>query len=78
MKTYYEKVFDEIIQIIKDNLELIYKYNDKSLNNIRKYCYKHDNQKYKPIDYNELIKFKEESIIEILNAPYLYDFRPLE
>ena len=78
MKTYHEKIFDEIVQIIKDNLELLYNYDDEALTNIRKYCYKNNHHKYNPLTYNQLIYFTEEAIAEITNMPYLYDFRPLE
>ena len=46
MKTYHEKIFDEIVQVIKDNLELMYKYDDDALINIRRYCNKNNHQKY--------------------------------
>lgn len=75
MKTYHEKVFEEISKIIVDNLELLYNYNDNALTNIREYCYKNKHHRYKPLSYNELIYFAEEAISEIVNAPYLYDFR---
>lgn len=78
MKAYQEKIFDEIIQTIKDNLELLYNYDDDSLINIKEYCKKNNHRKYKPLTYNELIYFTEEAIAEIVNAPYIYDFRPLE
>ena len=78
MKTYHEKLFDEIIQIIKDNLELLYNYNDDALINIRKYCNKNNHQRYKPLTYNELIYYTEEAIAVLINAPNLYDFRSLE
>ena len=78
MKTYHEKIFDEIIQIIKDNLELLYNYDEDSLINIRRYCKENNHRKYKSLTYNELICFMEEAIAELVNAPYIYDFRPLE
>ncbi len=78
MKAYHEKVFDEIANIIKDNLELLYTYNDEALINIREYCRKNAHHKYKPLTYNQLIYFTEEVLAEIINTPYLYDFRPLE
>lgn len=78
MKAYHEKLFDEIIQVIKDNLELLYNYDEDALINIRKYCNKNNYRKYKPLTYNELIYFTEEAIAELINTPYLYDFRPLE
>lgn len=78
MKAYHEKVFEEIVELIKNNLELLYNYNDNSLVNIRKYCHKNNHHWYKPVPYNELICFTEEALIEIRKAPYLYDFRNLE
>ena len=78
MKAYHEKLFDEIIQIIKDNLELLYNYDDNALIDIRKHCNKNNHQRYKPLTYNELIYYTEEAIAELVNVPYLYDFRPLE
>lgn len=75
---YHEKIFDEIIQMIRDNLELIYAYNDDALINIRKFSVQNDHSKYKPLPYNQLIFFLEEVISEIINIPYLYDFRSLE
>lgn len=78
MKAYHEKLFDEITKLIKDNLELLYNYDDDALMNIRKYCSKNNHRKYKPLDYNELIYYTEEAIAELVNTPYLYDFRPLE
>lgn len=78
MKTYHEKIFDEVIQIIKDNLELLYNYDEDALINIRKYCHQNNHNKYKPLTYTQLIYFTEEAIAELINTPYLYDFRPLE
>lgn len=78
MKAYHKKIFEEITELIIDNLELLYNYNDNALNNIRKYCYKNDNHRYKPLPYNELVSFTKEAIVELFNAPYLYDFRDLE
>lgn len=78
MKMYHEKLFDEVIQVIKDNLELLYNYDDNALPNIRKYCNKNNHRKYNPLTYTQLIYFTEEAIAELINTPYLYDFRPLE
>lgn len=78
MKAYHEKLFDEITQVIKDNLELLYNYDDDTLINIRNYCHQNNHNKYKPLTYNQLIYFIEEAIAELVNTPYLYDFRPLE
>ena len=45
MKEYHDKIFDEISQIIKDNLELLYNYNDDALLNIKEYCNINSNKK---------------------------------
>lgn len=78
MKEYHDKIFDEISRIIKDNLELLYNYNDDALLNIKKYCNINSNKKYQPLTYEQLVYFTEEAIAEIINAPNLYDFRSLE
>ena len=78
MKEYHNKIFDEISQIIKDNLELLYNYNEDALLNIKEYCNINSNKKYKPLTYDQLVYFTEEAIAEIINTPNLYDFRSLE
>ena len=78
MIEYHNKIFDEISQIIKDNLELLYNYNEDALLNIKEYCNINSNKKYKPLTYEQLVYFTEEAIAEIINTPNLYDFRSLE
>ena len=78
MKMYHEYLLNEIIQIIKDNLHLIYKYDDDSLFNIRKHCLDNIDKEYVPISYNKLIYFTEEALADLINTPDLYDFRTLE
>lgn len=78
MKEYYENMFDEILKMIKDNLELLYKYNEDALINIKEYCNKNNNKEYEPLDYIKLIYYTEEALAELINAPDLYDLRLLE
>lgn len=78
MKMYHEKVFEEITKTIMDNLIILYNYNEDALINIRKYCYEKARKKYKPLDYNTLIYFIEEALADLVNCPYLYDFRDIE
>ena len=77
-KMYHEKVIDEILQLIKDNLVLLYNFNDDALLNIRKYCNKHLNTRYKSLSYQELIYFADEALAELINCPEWYDFRALD
>lgn len=78
MKEYYENMFDEILQIIKNNFELLYKYNDDAFINMKKFCKENNNKKYKPLEYIKLIHYTEETLIELINTPDLYDLRLLE
>lgn len=78
MKQCHEQVFKEISQIIVDNLELLYNYNDEALINIRKYCLERTHKRYKPLDYITLIYFTEEALAELINTEFLYDFRDIE
>lgn len=77
-KFYHEKVIDEIIGIIKDNLILKYNYDDNSLPNLKEYCKKRSNKRYQLLSNDLLIYFTEESLSELINCDFLYDFRPLE
>lgn len=78
MKCYHEKVIDEILQILKDNLILLYNYKEDSLINIRKFCFKKAHSRYKSLDYNMLIYFVEEALADLINTDFLYDFRDIE
>lgn len=78
MRCYHEHVFNEITEIIKSNLEIMYNFDENSLINIRKYCYERAHKRYKPLDYNTLIYFTEEAISELINCSFLYDFRDIE
>lgn len=78
MKEYYEKVIDEILTMIKDNLILQYNYNDDALIDIRQYCHNKENSKYKRLDYYTLLFFVEEALAELINCIYLFDLREME
>lgn len=77
-KYYYEKVIDEIIEMIKDNLILQYNYNDSSLLSLKDYCKDKVRKRYKQLSYNWLVFFTEEALAELSNSDYLYDFRDLD
>lgn len=70
-----EFIIDEITNIIKDNLLLLLN-REESLINLKRYCQKDLHLKYTP--YNDLIYFVEESLTELINTDYLYDFRDIE
>ena len=77
-KFYYEKVIDEILSLLKNNLIVLYNYNDESLLNLKKYCENKRHKKYKNLEYDNLVFFAEEALAELINCDYFYDFRDID
>ena len=77
-KWYYEKVIDEIISLLKDNLIVLYNYNDQALLELKKFCEDKANKRYKSLYYTDLVFFAEEALNELINCDYFYDFRDIE
>ena len=75
---WYEKIIEEIVKIIEDNLILIYNYKENSLREIRKCCGENKGKKYKSISNEQIMKYTMEAIKEIENQKFLYDFREIE
>lgn len=78
MKCYCEYILEEILQMIKDNLILLYNYKEDALINIREYCVQKNDEKYQPLDYHTLASFADEAIAELVNTDFLYDFRDID
>lgn len=76
-----DKIYNDILTMIKDNLEILIRNNDSCLYRLNKYCSdlididKIDNI---CIDQKLLTLFTEESLYALLNANFLYDFRDIE
>ncbi len=72
-----EKIFNDILALIKDNLKLLIFNKDSCLYYFTNYC-----QQIKeidlPIDQTLLTRFTEEALYALLNANFLYDFRDIE
>lgn len=77
-KSYYELAIDEIVNMIKDNLILRYKYCDYAFTNLKKYCKERIDDSYKNIPYDYLSFFVYETLIDLMNCDVLYDLRTLE
>ena len=77
MKSYHEKLIDEITEMIKNNLILLYNYQDETLITMREYCSKHNHDKYKPLETLDLIGFTDEALSELINTDFLYDLRDI-
>ena len=72
-----EKVYNDIIDIIKENLWILMNNQDLCLNYIIEYC-KDEKNKNKIIDQSVITKFTEDALSALLNANFLYDFRNIE
>ena len=77
-KPYYEKVIDEVLEMIKDNIHIYYNYNNIMFPDIKEYCKDKYHKKYEILPYNQLLFFTEEVLADLINCPYLYDFRELD
>jgi hypothetical protein len=75
---YHDKVIDEIVEMLKTNLLIQYNHNKDSLINLRDYCKDKENDKYDYLPYQQLLFFTEEALADLINTPFLYDFRPLD
>lgn len=69
-----EKVFNDILKLIKDNLQLLIQNHDLCLTYLIDYCNKLDIADL-PLDQMVLTKFTEDALYALLNAKFLYDFR---
>jgi len=77
-KCYYEKLIEEIIEMIKTNLIIQYNYNEEVLIELRKYCKEREKDEYKSISYQQLLSYVQEALVTLIGSDYLYDFRSIE
>lgn len=74
-------IYNDIITMIADNLEMLIHNHDSCLYRINKYCSDmYDIAEKEKIIINQklLTTFTEEVLYALLNANYLYDFRDIE
>lgn len=71
----YEKIIKEIVEMIKNNIEVYYRNSSRGLKKLREYCRKKG--KGEVIESIELKEMTKE-VIEDLKKRYLYDFRDIE
>ncbi len=76
-KQYHEQVIDEIVEMIRNNIELYYNNSTEYFGGLRDFCKSNDNNK-RNLNYNQLLFLVEEALSELINCTYLYDFRTLE
>ena len=72
-----EILFEDIISIIKDNLQILITNKDSCLYHFKNYCNKHEQDLF-PVSQYLITLFTEESLYALLNADFLYDFREIE
>ena len=72
-----EKLLEDILFIIKDNLQILIANRDSCLYHFMDYCDKHEDD-VRDIPQYIIIPFVEECLYSLLNANFLYDFRDIE
>ena len=72
-----EKIFNDILTVIKDNLQLLIVNKDSCLHHFNDYCSNHELSD-PPISQKLITLFTEEALYALLNAKFLYDFREIE
>ena len=68
-------LINQICNFIKDNLKLMLSFNDNYLINLRQFYQKNYDKTNLKMSYDELLFFTEEALADLINIPYLYDFR---
>ena len=76
MTTIERKIYNDIIKMIKDNLEILIRNNNHYLNYFKDYC-RHTKIKDLPLDQSQLTMLTMDVLTALLNADFLYDFREL-
>lgn len=72
-----EKIFNDILTLITDNLRILIQNKDTCLYYFTNYCEQIDESDL-PLDQSTLTKFTEDALYALLNASFLYDFRDNE
>ena len=71
-------LIDEISEMIKTNITIYYNNDDESFVELRRYCHEHYDEKFNDVDQQLLTFFVEIVLADLINCPFLYDFRALE
>ena len=72
-----ERIYNDILTLIKDNLRILIYNHDSSLYYFNDYCQKNYDSK-KTIDQTLITQFTEEALLALINTKFLYDFREIE
>lgn len=75
MKEHEEKIINEILKMIKDNIIIYYNEDKANFIQLREMC---KNKNDKEIDQQKLVCLVQEVLYELMKCRYLYDFRSLE
>ena len=75
---YFELAIEEILEMIKENIFVYLAWGDETFVKLRKYCVENYDNAYKNLSYDKLLSFTKEVLEELIDCPFLYDFRPLE
>ena len=75
MKYDIDFIIEEIVNLFRDNLKL-FLLRDECLINLKEYCKQDLGLKYTP--YEDLVYYAEESLGDLVNCEFWFDFRDLE
>ena len=68
----------QIVEMIDTNIKIYFNNSDDYFIELRNYCIENEDKKYEEIDQRLLLAFTEFALIDLINCPFLYDFRALE
>lgn len=77
MKDIDDVIFNDILTIIKDNLELLINIKNNNVSKIVDYCNNH-NLRDLLISQESITQLTEEVLLALLNASFLYNFIEIE
>ncbi len=78
INSYYNDLIDEIFDMLKSNVKIYSSFSDEYFVKLKEKCVNNTDEKYHSLPYNELLFYAEEVLSDLINIPFIYDFRSLE
>lgn len=70
-------ILKDILDMIENNVKIYLTFSDEMFIKLNEYITNNDDKKDKHIPYKELVILTKEVILDLMECPYLYDFREL-
>ncbi len=78
MSPYEEKIIEEIIEMIENNINIYYNESETNFIELRKLCRDKYDEIEEKISHQKLASLVQEVLNELKNVKHLYDYRSLE